>query len=131
MRVKSIKINMTGKADLIPIIKSRAFQRAVVHPKSGGPDDVQARKSGRAQAGYVPCIWRDLRLEKGYMHSIDLRVLRAARKRECIFFQHFIIHFDSCDRYFGAGYVCYNHRLFNRSVSGDSNSCFFAAKIFS
>ncbi len=56
---------MSIKLELVPVIESRPFQRAIVHPETCNSDNMQFGKCGGTKTGDVACVGRDLRLKQG------------------------------------------------------------------
>lgn len=81
--------------NFVPVIESGTFKSTVVHPEAGWANDMQIGVRGRAEAGYVPGIRRNLRFEKRNVHWTDSMLVRKRQKRECIFSPAIFINFDS------------------------------------
>lgn len=69
MFVETFEIDMTVQINVFPIVEAGAFQRPVVHPKTGDADNMQAGIRCGAEPGDVAGIRRYLWFDKRDVHK--------------------------------------------------------------
>lgn len=69
---------MALQINKLPIIQTGTFERTVIHPKPGWPDNMKTRTGRGAKPGDIARVWRYLRFVKCDMQHLYLVLVKSS-----------------------------------------------------